>query len=75
MTDLDEALVRAGRYLRRGVVSADLRTLEKTGGRAARLPAGGGVLLVHVLADPGQVPVRPRRAAGDVPGGQGGARR
>ena len=33
MTDLDEALVRAGRYLRRGVVSADLRTLEKTGGR------------------------------------------
>jgi len=29
MTDLDEALVRAGRYLRRGVVSADLRTLEK----------------------------------------------
>ncbi|HET9966980.1 MAG TPA: ATP-binding cassette domain-containing protein [Streptosporangiaceae bacterium] len=35
MTDLDEALVRAGRYLRRGVVSADLRTLEKTGGREA----------------------------------------
>ena len=34
-TDLDEALVRAGRYLRRGVVSADLRTLEKTGGREA----------------------------------------
>ena len=29
----DEALVRAGRYLRKGVVSADLRTLEKTGGR------------------------------------------
>ena len=35
MTDLDEALVRAGRYLRRGVVSADLRRLEKTGGREA----------------------------------------
>jgi len=34
-SDLDEALVRAGRYLRRGVVSADLRTLEKTGGREA----------------------------------------
>src|SRR5437660_12900460 len=34
-TDLDEALVRAGRYLRRGVVSAELRTLEKTGGREA----------------------------------------
>ncbi len=35
MTELDDALVRAGRYLRRGVVSADLRTLEKTGGREA----------------------------------------
>jgi nitrate reductase alpha subunit len=34
-TDLDEALVRAGRYLRRGVVSGDLRTVEKTGGREA----------------------------------------
>src|SRR4051812_3233711 len=34
-TDLDQALVRAGRYLRRGMVSADLRTLEKTGGREA----------------------------------------
>ena len=33
--ELDEALVRAGRYLRRGVVSADLRTLQKTGGREA----------------------------------------
>ncbi len=34
-TDLDEALVRAGRYLRRGVISADMRTLQKTGGREA----------------------------------------
>ena len=34
-SELDEALVRAGRYLRRGVVSADLRTLEKSGGREA----------------------------------------
>jgi len=34
-TDLDEALVRAGRYLRKGVVSADLRTLQKSGGREA----------------------------------------
>ena len=25
--------MRAGRYLRKGVVSADLRTLEKAGGR------------------------------------------
>ena len=31
-SDLDEALVRAGRYLRKGVVSADLRTLEQAGG-------------------------------------------
>ena len=34
-SELDEALVRAGRYLRKGVVSADLRTLQKTGGREA----------------------------------------
>jgi nitrate reductase alpha subunit len=34
-SELDEALVRAGRYLRRGVVSADLRTLQKSGGRGA----------------------------------------
>ena len=33
--DLDDALVRAGRYLRKGAVSADLRTLEKSGGREA----------------------------------------
>ena len=126
--------MRAGRYLRRGVVSADLRTLEKTGGRQADsfyrdrwsydkvvrsthgvnctgscswkvyvkdgiitweaqqtdypsagpdrpdyeprgCPRGGGVLLVHVLAHPGQVPLRPRGAAGHVPGGQGRPRR
>ena len=34
-SELDEALVRAGRYPRRGVVSADVRTLQKTGGREA----------------------------------------
>ena len=34
-SELDEALVRAGRYLRRGVVSADVRTLQKSGGREA----------------------------------------
>jgi nitrate reductase alpha subunit len=34
-SDLDEALVRAGRYLRRGAVSADMRTLQKSGGREA----------------------------------------
>jgi len=33
--ELDEALVRAGRYLRRCVVSADVRTLQKSGGREA----------------------------------------
>ena len=37
--------------------------------RAARLPARRRVLLVHLLADPGALPVRARRAAGDVPGG------
>src|SRR4249919_2174885 len=34
-SELDEALVRAGRYLRRGMVSAAMRTLQKTGGREA----------------------------------------
>jgi hypothetical protein len=34
-SELDEALVRAGRHPRRGVVSADMRTLEKPGGREA----------------------------------------
>jgi hypothetical protein len=34
-SELDEALVRAGRYLRKGVASADLRTLQKSGGREA----------------------------------------
>jgi nitrate reductase alpha subunit len=34
-TPLDEALVRAGRFLRKGEVSTDLRTLHKIGGRDA----------------------------------------
>ena len=34
-SELDEAPVQAGRYLRRGVVSADVRTLQKSGGREA----------------------------------------
>jgi hypothetical protein len=34
-SELDEAPVRAGRYLRRGVVAADVRTLQKSGGREA----------------------------------------
>jgi tellurite resistance protein TehA-like permease len=33
--ELDEALVRAGCYLRKGVVSADMRMLQKSGGREA----------------------------------------
>ena len=39
--------------------------------RAARLPARRRLLLVHLLAHPGALPVRPRRAARDVPRGQG----
>ncbi len=38
--------------------------------RAARLPPGGGVQLVHVLADPGPLPLRARCPARDVPRGQ-----
>ena len=34
-TELDEALIRAGRHLRKGEISADLRTLHQTGGRDA----------------------------------------
>ena len=45
------------------------------GVRAPRLPPRRGLLLVHLLADPGPLPLRPRRAAADVPRGQGPARR
>ena len=48
---------------------------DSPGVRAARLPPRRRVLLVHLLADPGPLPVRPRRAGRDVPGGQGPARR
>ena len=34
-SELDEALVHAGRHLRRGVMSTDMRTLEKPSGREA----------------------------------------
>jgi nitrate reductase / nitrite oxidoreductase, alpha subunit len=34
-SELDEVPVRAGCHLRRGVVSADVRTLQKSGGREA----------------------------------------
>ncbi len=43
--------------------------------RAARLPSRRRLLLVHLLPHPGALPVRPRRAAGDVPRGQGPPRR
>ena len=43
--------------------------------RAPRLPAGRGVLLVHLLAHPGPLPLRPRRARRDVPRGARAARR
>ena len=48
---------------------------DRPGVRAARLPARRRVLLVHLLADPGALPLRPRRAGRDVPGGQGAAGR
>ena len=44
------------------------------GVRAARLPARGGVLLVHLLPHPGALPLRARRAGRDVPRGEGAAR-
>jgi tellurite resistance protein TehA-like permease len=44
------------------------------GVRAARVPARRVVLLVHLLAVAGAVPVRARRAAGDVAGGAHPAR-
>ena len=131
---LADALVRSRRFFTRGTVSADLRTLSKTGGREAddfyrdrwshdkvvrsthgvnctgscswkvyvkdgiitwetqqtdypsvgpglpgvrapRLPPRRGVLLVHLLADPGPVPLRARRPAPDVPRGEGPTRR
>ena len=43
--------------------------------RTAGLPARGGVLLVHLLTDPGAVPLRARPAGRDVPRGQGAAGR
>ncbi len=45
------------------------------GVRAPRLPARRRLLLVHLLPDPGALPLRPRRAAADVPRGEEAARR
>ena len=68
--------VRQGRHHHVGG-AADRLPVDRPGPprvRAARLPARRRVLLVHVLAHPRPVPVRPRRAARDVPRGQGPAR-
>ena len=46
-----------------------------SGVRAPRLPTRRCVLLVHLFAHPGALPLRPRCAGGDVPGGQGTAGR
>ena len=45
------------------------------GVRAPGMPPWCGVLLVHLLADPRALPLRPRRPARDVPRGQGDVRR
>ena len=54
--------VRPGRHHHLGAAADRLseRRRGPAGVRAARLPARRGVLLVHVLADPGALPVRPR---------------
>ena len=43
---------------------------DRPGLRAAWLSARSRLLLVHLLADQGALPLRPRVAGGDVPGGQ-----
>ena len=69
--------LRQGRHHHLGV-PADRLPLGRPGPpgvRAARLPPRRRVLLVHLLPHPGALPVRARRPAGDVPRGQGPARR
>ena len=69
--------VRQGRHHHLGVPAdrLPLRGPGQPGIRAAGLPARGGLLLVHLLAHPGALPLRPRRPGRDVPRGQGPARR
>ena len=65
--------LRQGRHHHLGV-AADRLPVGRAGPpgvRAARLPARRRLLLVHLLAHPGALPVRARRAARDVPRGQG----
>ena len=64
--------LRQGRDHHLGVAADRLseRRAGPAGVRAARLPARRGVLLVHLLADPGALPVRAGRAGRHVPGGE-----
>ena len=69
-------------YVKDGIITWETQQTDypsvgpgQAGVRAPRLPARRGVLLVHLLADPGPLPLRPRRAAADVPRGEGAARR
>ena len=67
--------VRQGRHHHLGV-AADRLPVGRAGQprvRAPRLPSRRRLLLVHLLPHPGPLPLRPRRAAGDVPRGQGAA--
>ena len=65
-------------YVKDGIITWEAQQTDypcagpgPAGVRAPRLPARRGVLLVHLLPHPGALPLRPRRAAGDVPRGQG----
>ena len=69
-------------YVKDGLITWESQAVDypvdgrgDAGVRAARLPARGVVLLVHVLAAAAEVPVRAREPAGDVPRGPGAARR
>src|SRR5699024_11617480 len=52
-----------------------LRGPGPAGVRTPRLPPGRLVLLVHLLADPGALPLHPRGAAADLPGVEATTRR
>ena len=63
-------------YVKDGLITWESQAVDypstgagDAGVRAARLPARGVVLLVHVLAAAAEVPVRARQPAGDVPRG------
>jgi hypothetical protein len=63
-------------YVRDGIITWEQQQTDypSVGPDRPRLPAWRGVLLVHVLADPGPVPLRARRAGGHVPRGETAAR-